>query len=62
MMARAPARFGGIMTATQLAGLARLRVARLDRQTQRLGETLFDRKPERLAERWGAWWEEWRGG
>ncbi len=61
MMARAPARFGDIVTVTQLAGLARLRLARLDRQARRLGETLFDRKPEKLAARWGEWWEAWRG-
>jgi len=60
-MALAPARFGDIVAVTQIAGLARLRLARLDRQTARLGEKLFDRKPGLLIERWGEYWEDWRG-
>jgi hypothetical protein len=59
-MAQAPARFGDIVTVTQLAGLARLRLARLDRQSQRLGEKLLAEKPEKLAGRWGDWWRSWR--
>ncbi|MBO9576646.1 MAG: CHAD domain-containing protein [Sphingobium sp.] len=59
-MAQAPARFGDIVTVTQIAGLARLRLARLDRQSQRLGETLLAEKPEKRAERWGDWWKDWR--
>lgn len=59
-MAQAPARFGDIVTVTQLAGLARLRLARLDRQSRRLGEALLAEKPEKLAARWGDWWRSWR--
>jgi hypothetical protein len=60
-MARAPAQFGDIVTVTQLAGLARLRLARLDPQAARLGAKLFADKPEKLARRWGSWWKDWRG-
>jgi hypothetical protein len=60
-MARAPARFGDIVTVTQLAGLARLHLDRLDRQSQRLGEKLFAEKPEKRVERWAGWWKDWRG-
>jgi hypothetical protein len=59
-MAQAPARFGDIVTVTQIAGLARLRLARLDRQSRRLGETLLAEKPEKLTGRWGDWWRDWR--
>lgn len=59
-MAKAPTRFGDIVTVTQIAGLARLRLARLDRQSRRLGEALLAEKPERLAERWGGYWKDWR--
>jgi len=59
-MARAPARFGDIVTVTQIAGLARLRLARLDRQSRRLGETLLAEKPEKRAERWGGYWKDWQ--
>ena len=61
-MAHAPARFGGIATVTQLAGLARLRRARIDRRAERLGERLFAQKPGRLAGRWQGWWTDWRHG
>jgi CHAD domain-containing protein len=60
MMAQAPIRFGDIVTVTQLAGLARLRLARLDRQSRRLGEKLLAEKPEKRTGRWGEWWREWR--
>ncbi|MBO9576856.1 MAG: CHAD domain-containing protein [Sphingobium sp.] len=59
-MAQAPARFGDIVTITQIAALARLRLVRLDRQSRRLGETLLAEKPAKLAERWGDWWKDWR--
>lgn len=59
-MAQAPARFGDIVTVTQLVGLARLRLARLDRQSQRIGETLLAEKPQKLVERWGGYWKDWR--
>lgn len=60
-MARAPGQFGDIVTVTQLAGLARLRLARLDRQAERLGAKLFADKPRKLVARWGHWWKDWRG-
>ncbi len=58
-MARAPARFGDIVTVTQLAGLARLRVARLDRRSRRLGELLFAGKPGRHVAQWRGYWKDW---
>lgn len=59
-MAQAPTRFGDIVTVTQLAGLARLRLARLDRQSRRLGEQLLADKPEKVAARWREYWKDWR--
>jgi len=60
-LAATPARFGDIVTVTQLAALARLRIARLERRAERLGEKLFADKPGKLADRWGDWWQDWRG-
>ncbi|MBO9575930.1 MAG: CHAD domain-containing protein [Sphingobium sp.] len=59
-VAQAPARYGDVITVTQLAGLARLHSARLDRRARRLGQALFEDKAEKLARDWGAWWEEWQ--
>ena len=60
-VARTPALYGDVITITQIAGLARLRAARLDRQARRIGEALFDEKADKLVRHWGGWWKEWRG-
>lgn len=59
-MAAAPAHFGDIVTVTQVAALARLRIARLERQAQHLGARFFADKPGKVADRWGGWWKDWR--
>jgi hypothetical protein len=61
-LAASPRRFGGIVSVTALAGLARRRKARLDRKALRLGETLFAEKPRVLVARWGGWWRAWKDG
>jgi hypothetical protein len=61
-LAANPRRFGGIVSVTTLAALARRRKARLDHKALRLGEALFAEKPRVLAARWGGWWRDWKGG
>jgi hypothetical protein len=59
-LGQAPAHFGDIVTVTELAGLARLHAARIDRHTRRLGESLFGARPRALDRHFGEMWQGWR--
>ncbi len=54
-MAQAPAQFGDIVTVTQLAGLARLRLARLDARPSGWARSSYAAEPQKLVARWGGW-------
>jgi CHAD domain-containing protein len=59
-MAAAPGRFGGIVSATTLARLARRRKERLHRKALEAGAALFAEKPRVLVAQWGDWWRAWK--
>jgi hypothetical protein len=61
-LAASPRRFGGIVSVTALAALARKRKARLDRKALQIGEALFAEKPRVLVAHWGGWWRAWKDG